>query len=90
MKKYLILLLPIFLLGCGMTLQDLYPTPKELVCDKPEAEGSVVCKVCREELNMEPEQLDGILLDTVAIGKVASEIDKAKILLFIYYATIIA
>jgi hypothetical protein len=87
--KYIVLLLSpaLVLTGCA----TLYSTPKQPVCDKPEAADSIICKISREQLNMEPEQLDGILLDTVAIGKVAGELKKAEILIFISHVeTIVA
>ena len=74
------------LVGCQY-LDKMYVKPAKPVCDDPAAYvvehtiySSVICDVCRNKLGIEPEQLDGILLDTVAISVITEATDKISVL----------
>lgn len=74
------------LAGCAY-FDRIYTKPKKPVCDDPAAYvvehtiyASTICDVCRNKLNMEPEQLDGILLDTVAVSVITEVTDKIQVI----------
>jgi len=82
----LLVIATIALAGCQY-LDKIYMKPAKPVCDDPAAYviehtiyASVICDVCRNKLGIEPEQLDGILLDTVAISVVTEVTDKIRVL----------
>jgi hypothetical protein len=80
-KLTVILLTAVFLSGCA-TFDKMFPPPAELVCDRPEAAESVICKEFRAH-GVEPEQVGNLILDSVAIAALVKPEAKAAIERFI-------
>ena len=82
--KFIFILPAIFLTlsGCA-TFDRSYPEPEKGVCDQPGSEASIICQVCHE-MGIEPEQLDGLILESSMVAVIIDEnIDKKKALRFI-------
>jgi len=54
--------------GCA-TFEKIFPPPAEPVCDMPGAEKSVICREFRAR-DLEPEQYEDLLLDSVAVAAI--------------------
>lgn len=70
--------------GCSYFDRIYTPAPAgKGVCDRPGAESSIICRVCHD-MGIEPEQLDGLLLDASMVAIIADkDIDREKVLGFI-------